>query len=190
MSQNTVELSRLWDEVCTGNQRAYSLLHQHLYSKLFIYVKRITKDEELADDVIQETFIRLWLKKEIIGKIDNVNGYFFAAIRSMCCNYLRNIKNLETKKEALVFLDIQDSIEDIITKKEVILKQRQVIEAALSKLPARQREIMRLRFFESLNCSEIGKVTGIKYQSVANHMYRAVQTLRELYTSEDELRVA
>lgn len=190
MSKKSGELSKLWNEVCAGNQRAYSLIHQRLYSKLYIYGKRIIKDDELLYDVVQETFIRLWMKKESIGQIENVEAYFYVVMRSFCLVSLQSIKAIEAKKQTIAFLDSQDSIEDIITQREIDLKQRWILEAALSKLPARQREIMRLRFFESLNSSEIVKVTGIKYQSVANHLYRAVQTLKELYTSEDELRVA
>ena len=190
MSKRSDELSKLWNEVCAGNQRAYSLIHQSLYSRLHTYGKRIVKDDELVDDVLQETFIRLWMKKESIGSIENVEGYFYAVMRSFCLANLRSIEVLEAKKQTIAFLDNQDSIEDIITQREIDLKQRRIIDEALNKLPARQREIMQLRFFECLNCSEIGEVTGIKYQSVANHLHRAVQTLRELYSSENELRVA
>ena len=99
-------------------------------------------------------------------------------------------KAIEAKKQTIAFLDSHDSIEDIITQRETDLKQRRVINEALNKLTARQRQIIQLRFLESLNYSEIGAATGIKYQSVSNLIHRAVQTLRELYSSEDELRVA
>jgi RNA polymerase sigma factor (sigma-70 family) len=190
MSKKSEELSKLWNEVCAGNERAYSLIHQKLYSKLYTYGKRIIKDDELVNDVLQETFIKLWMKKESLASIENVEAYFFVAMRSFCINSLRTTKAIEVKKQKIAFLDIQDSIEDIITQREIDLKQRRIIDEALNKLPSRQREIMQLRFFESLNCSEIGELTGIKYQSVYNHMHRAVQTLRELYSSEDQLRVA
>jgi len=190
MLKKTDELSMLWDEVCTGNQRAYSILHQQLYPILFTRGKRILKDDELTAEVLQDTFIKLWLKKETIGPLENVKGYFFIAMRFACIDYLRNVEALKAKKDVIVFFDFQNSIEDVITEREVRFKQRMILEGALNKLPARQCEIMRLRFFENLNCTEIGKVTGIKYQSVVNHLYKAVQTLRGMYSSEDELLVA
>jgi len=45
-------------------------------------------------------------------------------------------------------------------------------------------------FYESLNLKEIGLQTGMKYQSVVNNMYRAVQALRDRYSDENKLRVA
>ncbi|WPV00719.1 sigma-70 family RNA polymerase sigma factor [Mucilaginibacter sp. cycad4] len=190
MMKNLEELSNLWSEVCIGNKRSYSIIHQNLYPVLYTLGNRMVNDEELTDDLIQEVFIKLWLRKESIGPIGNVKGYFFAVMRSVCLDFIRSKDLVETRMARIEFLDLQISIEDEITQKEATLKQRRMIEYALNRLPDRQQEIIRLRFFEGLTCAEIGSMTGIKYQSVVNHVYRAVQTLRELYGAEDELRVA
>lgn len=190
MVKNFEELSNLWNEVCMGNQHSYSLIHRKLYRALFVYGNRMLNDDELTDDVIQEMFIKLWLRRESIGPIANVQGYFFAVMRSGCLDCIKSRGSVEAKKTKIEFLDLEISTEEMITQRETTLKQKKMIELALNQLSVRQQEIMRLRFFESMNCGEIAAATGIKYQSVVNHMYRAVQTLRELYTSEDELRVA
>jgi len=190
MTKKTEDLSKLWSEVCMGNQYSYSLIHQKLYPSLYAYGNRMLNDCELADDVIQEMFIKLWLRRESIGPIGNVKAYFFAVARSTCLDSIKSRGSVEVKKTKIEFLDLEISTEEKITQWETTLKQKKVIEFALNQLPARQQEIMRLRFFEDMNCSEIAAATGIKYQSVVNHMYRSIQTLRELYVSEDELRVA
>jgi len=190
MIQDAEELSRLWSEACMGNQRSYSLIHKKLYRALFVYGNRMLNDGELTNDLIQDMFIKLWLRKELTGPIDNVKGYFFTVMRSISFDYLKNRDAIKAKRAGIEFLDLQISIEDEITQREATIKQKKAIEHALNRLPARQREILRLRFFESLDCTEIGALTGIKYQSVVNHMYRAIQTLRELYGAEDKLRVA
>lgn len=190
MIKDKEELSKLWREVSMGNQRSYALIHQKLYGSLYIYGKKIINDGDVINDLLQEMFIKLWLRKESTAPIENVKGYFFTVMRSLCIDYIKNRNAVKAKESGIEFSDLQISIEDEITHRETTLKQRKVIEYALNRLPERQREIMRLRFYESLNCTEIGAMTGIKYQSVVNHMYRAVQTLRELYGSEEELRVA
>lgn len=190
MIKDSKELSKLWSEVCMGNHRSYALIHQKLYGSLYFYGKRIINDGDLMNDLLQDMFIKLWLRKEITGPIDNVKGYFFTVLRALCFDYIKSRNAIEAKKACMEFLDLQISIEDVITQRETTLNQKKTIEKALNRLPIRQREIMRLRFFESLDCAEIGEKTGIKYQSVVNHMYRAVQTLREMYTSADDLRVA
>jgi len=190
MLNNTIELSKLWDAVCLGNQDAYATLHTQLYPGLFSYVRSILRNEEEANDLLQDMFVKLWLKKESIGKIDNVKSYFYTAIRSIALNYIRQVKLRESKLDDLTSVDIQFSAEDIMTEKETSLKLKNTIAAALNKLPSRQREIIYLRFYESLDYAQIVEVTGIKYQSVVNHIHRAVQSLREDYRFEQELNVA
>jgi len=194
MSVNLKALAKLWDEVCSGDQKAFSILHKTLYSKMYSKVRFIIKDEDLANDILQDTFVKLWLRRNYIGKIDNVPNYFFMAARSTCISYLR-----DSKKSELRMLEIgantegdyvQSSVEEIILERELSFGQRKILDAALSCLPRRQSEVMQLRFYENLNLKEIGLHTGIKYQSVVNHMYRAVQALRDRYSNEDELRVA
>jgi len=193
MSVNLKELAKLWDQACTGDQKAFSALHKTLYSRMYTKVMGMIKDDELANDILQDTFVKLWLRRTFIGKIDNVLHYFLMAARSVCINYIRNLKKAE-RRSLEICSNIEDyieaSIEEVILERELSFGQKKVIEAALSCLSPRQSEIIQLRFYESLNLKEIGLQTGIKYQSVVNHMHRAVQVLRDRYSDENELRVA
>ena len=194
MSAESKELSTLWDKACTGDHKAFSAIHKKLHSKMYSSAKRMIKDEELTEDILQNTFIKLWLRKEAIGNVDNVAGYFFMATRSMCLSHIRTSEAMQVKFEPIEVSKfrepIQTSIEDTITEREATLRRKKIVEAALKQLPRRQREIMQLRFYESLNSKDIVKLTGLKYQSVANQMYRAVQTLRDLHVLKNRLSAA
>ena len=190
MQKNTVEFSKLWDDVCNGNQGAYATLHFHLYPGLFTYVKSILKDEDQANDLLQDMFIKLWLKKTSIGKIENVKSYFYTSIRSIALNHIRRTKLQDTKLASLIFADIQFSAEDVITERESNIRLKAVISNALNRLPPRQKEVIYLRFYESMDYNQIVDITGIKYQSVINHVHRAIQTLRDEFRYGEELSVA
>jgi len=190
LTKNCEELSKLCSEVCLGNTHSYALIHQKLYRTLYAYGNRLLNDDDLTEDAMQDMFIKLWLRRESIGPITNVKGYFLTVMRSICLDAIKIRGVVCAKRSRVEFLDLEISVEEEIIQREATLNQKKAIEFALNRLPLRQQEIMRLRFFEGLNCAEIGTATGLKYQSVVNHMYRAVQTLRGLYSSEDELRVA
>ena len=190
MQNKTVDFSKLWDKVCNGDQEAYATLHSYLYPGLFVYAKGILKDGDQANDLLQDMFIKLWLKKKSIGKIENVKSYFYTSVRSITLNHIRRTKLQDTKLASLIFTDIQFSAEDIITEEESNRKLKIVISNALNKLPSRQKEIVFLRFYEDMDYNQIVGVTGIKYQSVINHVYKAVQTLREEFRYRAELFVA
>ena len=194
MAPQTKELSVLWDKACAGDDKAFAAIHKTLHSKMYTSAKRLVKDVELTEDILQETFIKLWLRRETIGPVENVPGYFFMAARSMCLSHIKNSRTIQLKFEpieASKFQEpVQTSIEDTITERETASRQKKIIETALKHLPTRQREIIRLRFYDSLNCKEIEKITGIQYQSVVNQMSRGVQKLRDFQFLKSQLRLA
>jgi RNA polymerase sigma factor (sigma-70 family) len=190
MLANKNDFSELWNNVCAGCHQSYAKLHYQLYPSLFAYIRGMVRDEQLANDLLQDMFVKLWVKKESIGEILNVQAYFFTAARSITLNFIKKEKNAGRKLDQMAFIDLQISVEELITEKESELKLKRTINSALEKLPVRQREILYLKFYEDLDYNQIVSVTGIKYQSVINHIYRAVQALREDFRYEPELRVA
>jgi len=177
------EYSKLWSEACGGDVKSYSELHSRLFSGLFEYARKIVKDDDVANDLIQELFVKLWTKRASIGEIDNVRAYLLTSIRCSAINYIKRQKLTEAKVLQLELQSVQFSVEDLITSREThtILKKR--IGAAINKLPGRQREMIYLRYFEELDYQQIVELTGLKYQSVLNHIYRAVQMLKDEFRS-------
>ncbi|MBC8054202.1 MAG: sigma-70 family RNA polymerase sigma factor [Sphingobacteriaceae bacterium] len=173
------QLPELWEASKAGDAKAYSALHSELYPKLFNYALKIVKDDQVADDLLQEVFLKFWSKRNQIGVINNISSYFYQSTRFIVINYLRDIKNQQLKLDQMPEPDIQFSSEEIIMERESSRQLKYVIQTLLNSLPARQREIVYLRFYEECSYEQIVQITGIRYQSVVNHIYRAVQTMRE-----------
>lgn len=171
--------SRLWKEACEGNQKSYAELHSYLFTCLFDYARKMVKDEDVAHDLVQELFVKLWLKRSVIGEIQNVKAYVFTSIRCMGINYLKSLKLRESKVLNMEISEFEFSAEEQITIRETDLILQAKMRVAIEKLPGRQREMIYLRYFEELDYKQIVEVTGLKYQSVINHIYRAVQLLRD-----------
>lgn len=179
MSAQSLKLSEIWEAVRLGNQQSFSTFHRLLYPELFRYAKGLLKDDVVAEDLIQDFFVKLWVKKEQIGSIANVKGYTYQAVRCMCFNFLKSAKIGQSNLCAMPWEDFELSIEDSITQDESDLFIKEKVQRALNDLTERQREIVYLRFFEKLDYDQIVRITGVKYQSVINHIYRAIQVLRD-----------
>ncbi len=177
-SNQPSHFAELWNHVCLGDQQAYASLHRQLYSSLYHYAKRIVIDQDDASDVIQELFVKLWDKRTTIGEIKHVKSYFYRALRSTAINHLRGMKMMESRNQYFSLVDLDLSTEDHLIAAESIFEQQQIVKDALNKLPVKQREIIYLRFYEDLEYKQIVEITGIKYQSVVNHIHRAVTMLR------------
>lgn len=177
-SNQPTHFSELWDQVCLGNQQAYASLHRQLYTCLYHYANRILNDQDDANDVIQELFVKLWDKRTTIGKIQHVKSYFYRALRSTAINHLRGLKTQESRNQYFSLVDLELSTEEHMIAEEYVSEQKCILKRALDKLPVKQREIIYLRFYEDLNYNQIVEITGIKYQSVVNHIHRAITQLR------------
>nr|WP_294877309.1 sigma factor [uncultured Pedobacter sp.] len=82
------ELAELWDNSVKGEQQSFALLHKSLYPYLFNYAVKRIKDEDVADDLLVDLFVKSWQNKLQIGSIADVKAYFHTSVRSMIINYV------------------------------------------------------------------------------------------------------
>lgn len=187
MIKSEYKLSFLWDKICLEDKHAFTTMHKQLSPELVAFAKKWVEDEEVAKDIIQDLFLKLWQKKTAIGRIENVKGYLYKAVRSMSFNYLRSIKQKHKFFNSYTLSENIYSIEDYLINEENSLKLRMTMKGALNRLPVRQREMIHLNFYENLNYNEIVIQTGIQYQSVVNHVHRAVKVLRSHLKSKENV---
>ncbi len=177
-SLNTKPLEEWWTRTLAGDTAAFRLIHLELFDGLFQYAARLLQDNELAGDVIQELFVKVWVRRESIGQLNKVKSYFFTALRRQVLNQLRNLHLRELKISALSGPDIEFSPEEIVVRGEEEETLRTKIAILLNELPARQKEAIYLHYFEGMDYTQIAGIMGINYQSVLNLTQKALQRLR------------
>ncbi|MFC0518093.1 RNA polymerase sigma factor [Mucilaginibacter angelicae] len=175
---NGIELTKWWEQTLVGDVKSFSRIHDTLYSPLYFYLFKIVKDEDAAQDILQDLFIKFWERKERFGPINNVKYYFFKSARSLAINYLKayrpELLDLQNHKQ----VDVVFSTEDLLVSIEAGRETKQILAMALNTLPKRQKEMIFLRYFDDWNYDQIAEVTGLQYQSVVNHVHRGINQLR------------
>jgi RNA polymerase sigma factor (sigma-70 family) len=172
------KLKNWWRQCLAGDNNAFAQLHLALFEGLYNYAYKLLSDEALADDAVQELFIKLWQKRSSIGEIEKVKPFFFTALRRQILNQLRSIKSKQLKINATPEPGIEFSQEEIIIKKEDDTGLKEKILQILNTLPERQREVIYLHFFENMPLAQVAEVMAINYQSVQNLKQRALQNMR------------
>jgi len=182
------QLSGWWDESCQGNVASFGYIHQQLYPSLFHYLLKILRDEDVCQDILQDLFIKMWERKENFGPIFNVKVYFFKSARSMALNYIKSCRSHDFLTDDHQHIDIVFSQEEVMVNFENNSEVNRLLSLALNTLPGRQREMIFLKYFDGWNYDQIAAVTGIKYQSVVNHVHRAIIQLRTELIADRHLR--
>lgn len=172
------DLTGYWAAVRAGDSRAYAHIHGQLHPVLYRYAFAMLGSDELADDVVQELFIRIWYKKDSIGELHNVRAYFLTALRRSALNQLRGLRTLQILPPGEP--DIVFSPEDIIISGEVQAALRERLGKYLNELPKRQKEVIYLRFYEELPYADVAGIMKVNYQSVINLAHKAITQLRAL----------
>lgn len=167
-----------WQQSLEGDSHAFYYIHRELFKGLYNYALKLLQDNDLANDAVQELFVKVWVKRSRIGKLQKVKPYFYTAIRRQIINQLRNLQLRELKISRIPRPDIDFSPEEIVVKNEEYLSLQKKISELLNELPKRQKEVIYLHYFEEMDYAQISDIMGINYQSVLNLTQKALQKLR------------
>jgi RNA polymerase sigma-70 factor (ECF subfamily) len=156
----------------------YAYLFNTYYSRLCAYALRYVERKEYAEDVVSDTFYKMWEKDNISIKT-SLQGYLFQAVYNNCMYFIRQKKHQEIQKE----FDNTNSgklIGGFTEEDSLIMKEiKEAIEQAVNKLPQQARTIFILKRHEGLKNKEIAKQLDISIKTVEMHMTRSLTFLRD-----------
>jgi RNA polymerase sigma factor (sigma-70 family) len=171
----------LWKSFLQGNKEALATIFLLFHDDLYRYGFRLSGNETLAEDSLQDLFLQLWKNRQNLRPIDNLKPYLFKSFR----NHI--IDNIELQKPAIPIdvdfehpFEVSYSPEDFVIQQQVSEETRLKIVEALNNLSSRQREAIYLRYFEELDFDMIAGVMEMNIQSVRNTLHRGLQALRNL----------
>lgn len=145
--------------------------HQKLYRIAF----RILRDEGNAEDIVQETYIKLWERRKEMQHIENKEAYAVIILRNKCLDFLRKKKAYLSDFE----FDVRD---DYSVSKEVELRDEiRHVQDLINLLPPQQRLVMQLKHWDEYTDEEIEEVTGMSQINIRVTLSRARKTIREQY---------
>ena len=182
------ELALLYVE---GNNRAFDLLLSRNEVKLFSYIMFMVRDQEVANDIFQETFLK------VVSKLQNheysVNGKFGGWLLRIAHNVMMDMYRGQRYKYVVESNDDNDLSnicgEDLLeTNAEVNLINIQVlsdVRKMMDQLPILQREVVYIRYYQQLSFKEIAEATGVSINTSLGRMRYALLNLRRMAKKHD-----
>lgn len=145
-----------------------------LSMRIFPLAARMLKNDEEAEDAVQEIMIKLWNNRKQLNKHPNVSGFVFLTARNYCLDQLKKrrisqVDILHPRLTADLYID-QDQIEF-----EDVLK---LVHQKLNELPENQKEVLLMRDIDGLEFDEIVSITNLKIEHVRVLLSRARKHLR------------
>ncbi|PXX30595.1 RNA polymerase sigma-70 factor [Arenibacter sp. ARW7G5Y1] len=148
------------------------------YDKLFQIAKIYLNNKEDAEEIVQNVFLKLWDKLNLLTGINNINSYLFTLTKNACLNFLKHRKirsNFHNnKKEAIQIQYLRSETESLLLENELQTKIDEGIEA----LPEKCKLIFIQSRFEGLKNAEIAAIHGISKKTVDNQISKGIKHLR------------
>lgn len=173
---NQTNDSELFLKVKDGDEHAFKELFGKYYSSMCLFARQFLNDYELSEETVQDVFVKIWEKRNLLTIETSVKHYFFRAIRNQCLNRIQHEK-IKLRYAHRVATEAQQEVNPDQYFMEVDLLQR--IEKSIDSLPPKRREIFRLSREQGMKYKEIAETMNISVKTVEAQMGLALKSLRE-----------
>ena len=150
-----------------------------LKDKLFRLALRITSNREEAEDIVQDTLMKLWNQRDEWSAIQNIETYIMTICRNLA------LDAIDKKERQNISLNemVHDQPDNSQIQDETLIRQQQMnsIQAIIQQLPEKQRTIILLRDIEEKTYQEIANIMGLSLSDVKVNLFRARQTLKNKF---------
>ncbi len=163
-------------KIRAGDSSAFDNLFRRYYELLCSYVLRYVKDTQIAENIVQDVFLKIWLNHETWHISSNVKSYLYIAVKNRALDYIKS-----TKAASAIDLDIATH-ESLIKTPEDELNDKEIITAVhktIEELPKQCRQIFKMKKNDELSYAEIADILGISINTVQTQMARAFKYLRK-----------
>ena len=175
-----------------GNEQALAVLLDRYIKPLHTFVYHLVGGNSEADDVVQETCVKLWRSLKKYDSQKNFKTWIFQIAKNTAIDYLRKKRPLRYEDLTMedgetlfgeTIADPRPSILEVLERRNAI----QFLQSVIEKLPVAQQLVLDLYYREQLNFREIAEILSESLHTVKSRHYRALQSLKELLEAEPKL---
>ena len=165
--------------ISEGNERAYSIFFDHYYTLLWPFVYKFTKSEPDTEEVLQDTMVRVWLYRDKILEIENINAWIYKVASRECLSFLRkNLSSRQNETELDNFQDFTDNRSQNPFDRMNFQQVNALVKEAIENLSPQRKKIYLLSRDEGLKPSEIAENLSLSVSTVKNVLSTSLKEIR------------
>lgn len=183
-NKNKLDWLQIWVDFKAGDQKAFETIYNTFVDRLFAYGSKITDDDDLVKDAIQDLFIDLYHYSVDLKKPESLEFYLIKSLNRIIISAINKNKRLNTMQESDdVRFDLKFDFEEEFFQKESTAVAEKSVREILKSLDAQKRELLFLKFHIGLKNREIAEILNISQETVKKQLYRLLVQLRTKYGS-------
>jgi RNA polymerase sigma-70 factor (family 1) len=178
----------LQKQVALGNEQAFKAMFDQYQPRLYLYILRIIKSKEAAEEIVLDVFLKLWLGRDMLAEVENLDGFLFRIAYNKSIDFFRAAakdKQLTVLLWEKIQLPSGSSADTSLLMREYESKLREAIDL----LPPQRKKIFNLSREEGRSHAEIAAELGISKNTVANTIVEARQFIKSYLSKNLDLVV-
>jgi len=160
-----------------GDKQEFEKLFRSSYVSLVRYAKVLLKDHDMAEEIVQDLFFRLWQGRENLKIESSLNGYLFRSVHNRSLHYIEHLKVVS--RHAGEIAAEAPASSDNVTEDIYYSELQEKVTRVLERLPERCRAIFRMSRFEGLKYNEIADKLSVSLKTVEADMGKALREFRK-----------
>jgi RNA polymerase sigma-70 factor (family 1) len=162
--------------VAEGNETAFKTLFEQYRNKLYHYLLHITKSREVAEEIVMDVFLKLWLGRAMVREIDHFDAFLFRVAQNKAIDFLRSVNRDHTLRHH-VWEEMQAAAETadsrvICTEIETTIRQ------AVRHLSPQRQLVYQLSREDNLTHDQIASRLNLSKNTIKNHIVESVRFIR------------
>ena len=173
-------------KIAKGDQQAFGILFDFYRNKVYGYALTILQEDTAAEEIVQDVFIKLWIRRKILLTIENFGGFLRTTTRNETLNALKKIAS-EQKNYQIANQNKSDI--DSGTENEIQFREtKKLLDAAIEKLPPQQKLVYNLCHIEGLKQKDVAEKLNLSPLTVKTHLRDAVKSIKNYLMLHDEIK--
>lgn len=174
---------QLVEQLVRGSKSAFKKIYDKYNILIYNNIRKIVTPAQEAEDLLQEVFAVLWLKRASINPEAPIGNWLFVVSYNKSISFLK--KQLREKVEYTSQIEATQVIEDTPTDEDLFNDQVAALEDAIGRLPAHKQRVIRLYYFEQKDCEAIARELNLTTSSVRFYLKQARALIRQsIYTGQ------
>lgn len=169
----------LLNRISQGDEAAFTEIFHHFSQRIWLFVLKKTKSETIAEEIVQEVFLKLWVKKETATDIDNFSSFLYSMAINKMYDYFKKVAGDSKKLESLWQQVQQSAVSNPVEETIDFRESMEIVNQAIEQLPPQRKKIYLLNRMEGLSYEEIAQQLNISKSTVSNQLVEATKFIRE-----------
>lgn len=170
---------QLLQEVLQGNATAYKDVYRLYYNDLCRYTRKYFPVREDAEEIVQDTLVRIWENRDRLTHINNLRTYLFTSVKNSCLNRIEHLRVVQKHADtvALEIKALELGADDDYYENQSLV-EREILKA-IEDLPEQCGKVFKMKYIDGMKAKDIADEVNLSQRTVETHVFNGLKQLRQ-----------